>query len=639
MDERTMPGVNPGDENPDAVEVMAIGAEQLKEFTAILHRYKAGKARTEERIKSAENWWMLRNTAEEQKETMIGMDKGFASKSGWLHNVVVSKHADAMEAYPEPNILPREEGDKMEAKMLSSILPCILEANDFERTYSEAMWQKLKTGTGCYKIVWDKNKLHGLGDIAIERVNLLNIFWEPGVTDIQRSRYVFHTELWDKDLLEERYPQLKNKLNSNTMIQSQFQLDDHADDENKRTVIEVYYHKLGRLHYVKYVEDQVLFASENEPEMRERGFYDHGKYPYFFDALFPIEGSPLGYGYIDLCKNPQTEIDLLKTAMVKNAMVGASPRYFNRMDGNINEEEFLNLSKPIVHVSGNVDETSLRPIDYNGLGASYITMLDRSIEELRETSGNTETATGTTSSGVTAASAIAALQQASGKGSADSTRSSYRVYADMIEMCIELIRQFYDLPRQFRIVGQFGAEEYVSYSNQGIAPQYQGMAGGVDLGYRVPAFDVKVSAQKQNVYTKVSQNELALQFFQLGFFNPQMADQTMMCLGMMDFEGKEEIMQRVSQLGLMQQKLAQYMQMSLMMAQESHPDMVAGISQDIMATMGGGAPVGMAPGGAPVKLHQQDNIAGVEQKEPTIVSKARQRSADASQPEANKEVK
>ena len=190
----------------------AIGAEQLKELTAILEKYKAGKSQTEQRILASEQWWKLRNSTEEQKATNIGSDGGFKSVSGWLHNVIVSKHADAIEAYPEPNILPREESDRAEAKVLSAIIPCVLEHNKFEATYSDVMWQKLKTGTGAYKVVWDSSKLGGLGDIGIERVNLLNIYWEPGVTDIQRSRYLFHTELCDKDILEQTYPELKDKL-------------------------------------------------------------------------------------------------------------------------------------------------------------------------------------------------------------------------------------------------------------------------------------------------------------------------------------------------------------------------------------------------------------------------------------------
>lgn len=613
----------------------AIGAEQLKELTAILEKYKAGKSQTEKRILSSEEWWKLRNSTEEQKATNIGGDGGFKSVSGWLHNVIVSKHADAVEAYPEPNILPREESDRAEAKVLSAIIPCVLEHNKFEATYSDVMWQKLKTGTGAYKVVWDSSKLGGLGDIGIERVNLLNIYWEPGVTDIQRSRYLFHTELCDKDILEQTYPELKDKLKGQTFVSTKFLYDDTVDTKNKFTLIEVYYHKQinGRqtVQYIKYVNDIVLYATENA-EMAETGLYDHGKYPYVFDPLFPIEGSPCGYGYVDICRNPQTEIDLLKTSFVKNAMVGATPRYFKRQDGGVNEEEFLDLSKPLVNVNGNLGEDSLRQIEFRPLDSIYVNVLDRTIQELRETSGNTETSTGNISSGVTAASAIAALQEASGKGSRDSTQATYRAYGEIVELCIELIRQFYDMPRQFRIVGQYGMEQFISYSNAGLQPQYQGTDFGTDMGYRLPVFDIKISAQKKNVYTKVTQNELALQFFDKGFFNPQLTDQALMCLDMMEFDGKDGIMQKIAQNGTMFQKLIQYMQLALTLAAKAAPEMVEGLSQDVMQTMG----VTGQMGGGSSQMFQSDNIAGIGKQEPTIVKNARARSGEASQPDGGR---
>ena len=642
-------------ETPEAMSttgVQPIGAEQLKKFTLVLQKYKAGKAQTEKRILESENWWKLRNTVEEQKVTNIGADGGFVATSGWLHNVIVSKHADAMEAYPEPNILPREEEDKGEAQKLSAIVPCILEQNQFEATYSEAMWQKLKTGTGVYKVVWDSGKLHGLGDISVERVNLLNIYWEPGVTDIQRSRYFFHTELCDKDVLEQRYPQLEGKLKGKSFISTKFLYDDNVDTANKHTVIEVYYHKFvegkNTLQYCKYVGDQVLYATENDmqatidpitqqpaPSMAATGLYDHGKYPYVFDALYPIEGSPCGYGYVDICRNPQTVIDLLNTSFVKNAMVGAVPRYFRRQDGGVNAEQFLDLSNPLVDVAGNIDENALRRIEHDTLDANYIAVLDRTIQELRETSGNTETSTGNISSGVTAASAIAALQAASGKGSKDSTQTSYRAYTQIVDLCIELIRQFYNLPRQFRIVGEYGMQQFTSYSNEGIMPQYQGEDFGQDMGFRLPVFDIKVSAQKKNVYTKVSQNELALQFFQHGFFNPQMTDQALMCLEMMDFDGKDGIMQKVAQNGTLFQKLLQYMQTALTLAQVADPAAAEMIAQDIMTVMGGGA---AHKGGGNAKMFQSDNIAGLGKTEPTHVANARSRSNEASQPDGGKVI-
>ena len=612
----------------EAPQAAAIGAEQVKKLTAVLQKYKTGKKRTEQRIVASENWWKLRNDAEESGDSLTMAKEGFKSASGWLHNVIVSKHADAMEAYPEPNILPREEDDRAEARILTAIIPCVLEQNQFEKTYSDVAWQKIKSGTGVYKVVWDKGKLNGLGDITISKVNLLNLYWEPGITDIQRSRYFFHTELMDKDLLEEQYPeQLKGKLTGQSFLSTRFLYDDTVSTDGKVTVVECYYHKYvqGRktVQYVKYVNDQVIFATENDPALAQRGLYDHAMYPYVFDALFPIEGSPCGYGFVDICRNPQTCIDLLNTSFVKNAIAGATPRYFKRQDGGVNEKEFLDLTKSIVNVNGNLGEDSLRQIPFQPLDGVYVNYLDRIIQELRETSGNTETATGSTSSGVTAASAIAALQEASGKGSRDSSLSAYRAYTELVNLSIELIRQFYDMPRKFRIVGQYGMQQYITYDNSGLKPQVQlSMVEG--MGDRLPVFDIKVSAQKKNVYTKVSQNELALQFFQMGFFNPQLTDQALMCLDMMEFDGKDGVMQKVSQSGTMFQKLIQYMQLSLQLAAKAAPEMVQGLSNDIMQTMGVPPPAG----GAAAVTTETD-----AEKEPAIVENARARSNDSAQPD------
>ena len=607
---------------------LPVDGERLREFTRVLQKYKAGKASIERRTIAAENWWKLRNQAEERK-SIEGL-QGFQAVSGWLHNIIVSKHADAMEAYPEPAILPREAGDRQEAGMLSRIIPVILEQNEFEKTYSDAMWQKLKTGTGVYKVWWDAEKLNGLGDIAIERVDLLNVFWEPGAADIQDSRYFFHTRLEDNEELEESYPQLKGRLKSSGFLANRFVYDDAVSTEGKSTVIDVYYKRRqsGRtvLHYCKYVGETVLYATENEAalarmegrEAESRGLYDHGLYPFVFDSLFPIEGSPCGYGFIDLRQNGQTQIDMMQTAFLKNTMVGSVPRYFQRVDGAINEEEFLDLNNPIIHVNGNLGQDSLRTVDYRPLSGNYIDMRTSVINELRETSGNTETSVGLVSSGVTAASAIAALQEASGKGSRDATRSSYRVYSKIIGLCIELIRQFYQLPRQFRILGRMGTEQFVAYNNQGLQPQRQ-FFGEIELEMRLPVFDIKVVPQKSSSYTRLSQNELALQFYQLGFFSPGQADQALACMSIMEFEGKDQLMQQISYNGTMQKKLSVFQQYALAMTQKYEPERAGELMSSIT-------------GDAGIALRSKTKTKKTSSGEDSRVTQARRKARSASQP-------
>ena len=596
-----------------------IDRARLQELTRTLQRYKAGKARLEKRVVAAENWWKLRNSAEERAESSLA-DGGFRSKSGWLHNVIVSKHADAMEAFPEPVILPREPGDVAEAETLSSIVPVVMGQCRFEDVYSDAIWAKLKTGTGVYKVVWDASKLGGLGDIAICEVDLLNLFWEPGVKDIQDSRCFFHTALWDNDELVARYPQLRGALKGGGFAATRFLYDDAAPTDGKSTVIDCYYKKWEQgmqvLHYIKCVGDTVLYASEEAGQP----LYDHGRYPFVFDTLFPVEGSPCGYGFVDLCKNAQTAIDLMDSAFIRNTMVGAMPRYFKRQDAGVNEEELLDLSKPLVAVDGNLGDDALKVIDFRPLSGNYIEYQRARINELRETSGNTETATGNISQGVTAAAAIAALQEASGKGSRDSTKTSYRAFSEVVGLVIELIRQFYTVPRRFRILGANGAPDFVSYSNAAIRPREQGELAGTALGPRLPVFDIEVKAEKASSYSKLSQNELALQFYNLGFFDSARSEQSLLCLGMMDFEGKDELIEKLTRLGTERRQLNAFRELALALARKYEPEMARGLEESLPAS----EPAGRA----------RATLPRPSAAESAQISASRERSRAASQPEA-----
>lgn len=602
-----------------------IGEKQINELMQVLTKYSAGKKSVDSRIIAAENWWKLRNDVEEDK---AGHTKpGYRAKSGWLHNVITNKHADAMDAYPEPNILPREAGDKAEAAMLSKIIPVVLEKNQFEQTYSKVMWSKLKTGTGVYKIIWDKNKLHGLGDIAVSKCNILNLFWEPGVEDIQQSKYFFEVDFQDESDVREMFPEElpEGKSIPHDFITSKYRYDDHVDTTDKVPVINAYYHRGGVLHYILFVPGTVLYASENDPDRAEIGWYDHGKYPYVFDALFPIEGSPCGYGYVDLCKAPQTEIDLLKTAYVENAMVGAKPRYFKKANCGVNIDQFTNLNETLINVEGALGDEHLMPVTHDNLDGNYISMLELSINELRETSGNTETATGTTSSGVTAASAIAALQEASGKGSRDATKGSYRAYSEVDYLVIELIRQFYDAPRQFRILGDSGEEMFFSYSNANLQPKAQ-IFSGVEMGSRVPEFDINVVPQKRSAYTKMSNNELALQFFQLGFFNPQLTDQALACLTMMDFDSVDDVRKTIKQNGTMYEQYQTLMQIATLLAQK------CGDAQALMQLQ---ALAQQSSVQLPLSTGAIDINGSIDTPENTIVSNARERTRQAAMPDGS----
>ena len=611
-----------------------IGREQIQAAQLTLQKYKEGKANLERRIVENEQWYKLRHWECMRKSETNQVEPS----SGWLFNSIANKHADAMDNFPSPNVLPREEGDKGEAEMLSSIIPVILEQNDFEETYDNVWDYKLKAGTGIYGVFWDKEKMNGLGDISIRKVDIINLFWESGITDIQTSRNFFHVDLMDNDLLMGAYPQLEGKLGNSTMDISKYIYDDSVDTNNKSAVVDWYYKKRNAegkvvLHYCKYVNDVVLFATENEPEFAERGWYDHGQYPFVFDPLFSVEGTPCGFGYIDVGKSAQEYIDRGNQAIMQNMLANAKPRHFVRTDGSVNEEEYADLTKDFIHVDGNLGQDSILPVQGKPLNDIYVSVINNKVDELKEVTGNRDISTGGTTSGVTAASAIAAMQEAGSKLSRDNNKASYRAFRKVCLMVIELIRQFYDIPRCFRIMGENGAARFVEYSNAGISPQFQGVEMGVDMGYRTPLFDIEITAQKQSPYSKMSQNELALQFYTAGFFNPQMADQALTCLDMMDFDRKQFIMQKIAQNGGMYQQMLMMQQQMLQLAQIVDQDRGTNLAEQIAAGISGGAmPAPMMGGQAPAEVDETEALGGNEKEEASNTKKARERVAQSTDP-------
>lgn len=615
-----------------------VGRSEIEKAMDTLRKYKAGKANLERRIIENENWWKGRHW--EQIKGGGWKNPGDPEPtSGYLFNCIANKHADAMDNYPEPNVLPREQGDEADARILTQILPVVLEQNDYERTYSDMWWYKLKTGTGVTGVFWDSGKNNGLGDIDIRRVDLLNLFWEPGITDIQHSRNLFHVELCDREVLKQRYPWIKDAGGKAAGFDvAEYVYDDTVDTTDKSVVVDWYY-KLREgerevLHYCKFCAGEVLYASQNDPHYAQRGYYDHGKYPFIFDVLFPEEGMPAGFGYVDTCKDAQIYVDKLDQVILKHAVMGARPRFFVKGDGSINEQEYADWTKDFVHYEGNGNpEDCMRPIQLPDLSSAYMTVRTMKVEELKEVSGNRDFSQGGTSSGVTAYSAIAALQEAGSKLSRDMIKSAYRAHAQVCYLVIDLMRQFYDESRYFRIIGAQGQMQFVQFTGRQIAEKPLGREFGLNEGWRMPVFDVRVSAQKASPFSSAVQNERAKELYGLGFFRPDLADQSLAALEMMQFDGIEKVRQRVSQNGTLYQQVQQMQQQMAKMAAIIDATQGTQIFQNMQGAFAQDGQQADAPQAKGKEVQSNSIGAAVNASSGGTAGKAREHAASAASPQ------
>ncbi len=452
----------------------AVGATEVAYALETLGKYRAGKSRLDQRVSEEAAWWSARHGA----EAGAGMSQVGSPRNGgrvarpssaWLFSAVCNKHADLCGATPRCLALPREPGDEAEAELLSDILPVIADRCRFEETYAENTWSKLKHGMAAYGVFWNPGLENGVGDIDIRRVDVRNLFWEPGVRDIQESPNLFLVGLEDSEALTVRYPQLRaakagvredGALLTNDVSGSYLDRVSGGDG-GKTAVIDWYYKRLradGRtvLHYAKIAGDVLLFASENDPEWEEAGWYDHGMYPIVMDVLYPEEGTPVGYGLIAVGRDPQGYIDELDGHILEYANHASRVRYWAKRSLGINEKEFLDPDRRIIEVEGDIDEEKLRQITLSPMDSMLCEVRRMKIDELKETTGNRDVSQGSTSGGVTAAAAITALQEAGNKGSRDMIAGSWHAYERIMQQVIELIRQFYDGVRCFRITGRDG---------------------------------------------------------------------------------------------------------------------------------------------------------------------------------------
>ena len=581
MERYGIPGIVPEEQDmaPEMAAMLLQRTEQTPTITDrdvergidLLTKYKDGKSNLENRIVNDELWWELRHWEGIGQSKAKRVDKSGKEvtstppepkpSSAWLFNTIQNKHADAMDNYPEPVVLPRERSDEQSAKTLSQILPVVQEYNHFEQVYSDNWWEKLKHGTAVYGIFWDPQKDNGLGDIEIRDIDLLKLFWEPGITDIQKSRNLFIVDLVDNDLLDSEYPQLKGKQKGKVVDVKEYIYDDNVDTSDKSVVVDWYYKVKtpdGRtaLHYIKFVGSTLLYASENDPEYRERGFYDHGMYPVVLDVMYPEKGTPIGFGYVAICKDPQLYIDKLSANILENAMMATKKRFFVSDTTAINEQEFLDWNRPLVHVNGPLDDGRIQEIVTQPLSDIYVTVAQMKIEEMKDTAANRDVNSGGTTN-VTAAAAIAALQEAGNKASRDMIAASYRAYTQINTLCVELMRQFYDLSRSFRITGEGSEYQFIDFDNTGLQDQVTGLDTMGNPMYRRPVFDLKIKAQKKNPFSRMEQNERAKELYAMGFFAPENAQASLIALDMMDFEGiqtvKEKVMQGQTLLNMVMQ--------------------------------------------------------------------------------------
>lgn len=495
-----------------------------KEFLTVAlneyQRYKSDKEKLNQRVRENDYWYKARYGKLINPKT-----NETEPATAFIFSAIENKYSDAIDNYPNANIIEREPDDRALSQLLSKIVPVQLDMSGFKKAYKTNWRRKLKHGTGIYGVFYNGD------NIVIKALSILNVYCDMHLDNVQDSRFLFIVNAVDNELLKEQFPAHCEKFSGGTTIEN---FDGVHEIKGRTEIIDCYYKKGGNVHCMKLCKNEIISSTEDGdfPE----GLYRHGMYPVVFDVLYPEEDCPFGFGIIDISKNPQAYIDRLDGAIIKNAILTSKTRFMIKDNGSVNEEEVLDYENDVIHVAGGVDNDSIRELQVSGLQEFVREHRNKKIDELKEVVGNRDFQQGGTNNGVTAASAISVLQEAGNKLSRTMIDDAYDAYRDIVFMMIELMREFYESERIYRISGDGDEDEYAAFSSS-----------MMNSGTEPAMFDINIVAQKQNPFQKEAGNQLILTLWSAGFFNPQTTDYAIIALQAMNFEGKENVIKMLNE--------------------------------------------------------------------------------------------
>ncbi len=448
-----------------------------------------------------------------------------------IQSTVENIAADLMDSLPEAVISPETPEDTAAARVLEAVIRQNHDAACYEREYRRLVHDLLVGGYMVQEVGYDPALNNGLGGAFIRHADNRGVLFDPLCTDIQDGRAVFKFAVRTREWLSARFPAYDG--DSDGYAQQSVMEDSLLTADRTKTALLLEYwwreydEKTGgcRVHMAQLAGGQVLLDSR---ELKPQGYFSNGQYPFIVTPLFTRKGSPLGLGLVDMFAAQQQYADKLDQIVLKNALMASHNKLLITEASGFDADDLRDWAKE-VHTGESLNGVSwfaTPPLP------SYIMQYIRGmLESIKEESGANDFSRGGTAGGITAASAIAALQEMSSKRARMASRQMHEAYRDAVRMEIEVEREFNLLPRVVSVAMDGQVQRRVFDGSM--------LTRALPDGRSLPVeFSISIKVQKENRWSVISQNELVLQMIQLGVLRPDQA------VELMHFDGKEQVLRQ-----------------------------------------------------------------------------------------------
>ena len=473
--------------------------------------------------------------------------------------------ADQMDNMPEALMVPETKDLTDVADDLTDLVRFILNQNNYELVHRRRVEDFFCTGTAVTQIAWDRDMDNGKGNVAVLRWPVEAFLWDPAAENIQDARALFKVSWHPMSWYEQHYPDKFEEMGSDETVYSDLavpesQETDQPGDEQKAMLIEYWYrvYDAKKRHYtinVAYLAGGVLLEKAED-------VYSHGMYPFVVDAFTQIEGIPVGDGMVQELAPMMRYVNRYASYIDMNLRMASKGRLLVNRNAGIDKEALIDWENDIVE-GDRIDASALQWMQTTPFTSMVTAQMLQLQNDIKQDSGQNQFTRGETAGGVTAASAISALQEAGGKMTRMRTNALNSGFREIVEQIMWLISQFYDKGRVLFVTGRKEGES----REVDASPEH--LFGKKSKGtIPPPPYTVQVQVQRRNPLRQQAQNELFMQAYSMSAQAGQIFPLSVL-FELLQVDGKDKILPILRQSDALTQQMQQLSQQNQMLTQQN----------------------------------------------------------------------
>ena len=482
--------------------------ELLRRGYELFERFRIGLTEAHDEMRRAR---MIRQLRQDERS-------GTAPAGNTLGSCVDNAIADQIDNLPEAQLLPEREETARSAEEMSDVVSYVLYHAGWPGKYQTIMEDAVVTGTGVAEVFWDAEAEDGEGMVGVLAWHPEDFYPDPAVENLQDGRACFKVTHTTVDWVEAHYPHARGYVGEDRSLPWQEGLgEDAPQDDARTTLIEFWYKRYDaesrctRVHMAQMAGGALLYSTElgfggADKAAYADGVYAHGQYPFTLYKFRHVWRRPFGTGLIHDYRETQSAIDRYTKYIDDNARQSSIQRHFIRRGSGINAEDVADMRKTIIEWEGSDIREVLQTVQAQPLNGQVYEMLTYLADSMKQDCGQNQFTRGEAGLGVTAASAIEALQNAGNKITRWHTEIFKDAFREMVEQIIWVLSEYLEPGRTLRIVGGWDStgqmrDRLVTL----IAPGAEG------AGLMRPAYAVRVQVQKNNPMQIQADNEFLQQ--------------------------------------------------------------------------------------------------------------------------------